>query len=395
MRITPIALVAALTAGAAATPQPKSASRSIDTFAARLHGEVGKKRGNLIYSPASVAMALAMTREGATGVTASELDAVLGATTGADARALGRSLQSTGKAPGPEVAIANRLFGDKQTPFVKRFVDITRDDYGAPIEAVDFRTQSEAARLRINAWVEQQTRTRIKDLLPAGTVGELTRLVLVNAIYMKAQWATPFEARMTKPAAFAIEGAASKQVPTMHGTVEATWGTAAGARMIDLPYTAAPGGPQLAMLIVVPDTAKLAAVEATYAKQGLTGFTAALTSHGDAAVTLPKFKFGSDFNLGDALQALGIKRAFIEDKAEFAAITTAARLHISKVVHKAWIEVDEKGTEAAAATAVITADGSVPGPPHNFKVDRSFAFFIHDLGGTVLFAGRVLDPTAP
>ncbi len=397
-RLTSLVLLSAMTVGAAADPKPAATPpRSIDQFGAKLHAQVGKKQGNLIFSPASIAIALAMTREGATGVTAKEMDETLGKTTGGDAKALLKALQSSpkvgkpGEAMPPELALANRLFGDGKTPFVKRFLDVTRDDYGAPIEAVDFG-KSEAARTLINKWVEKQTRDKIKDLIAPGIVNERTRLVLVNAIYLKAQWVASFHEAATKPAKFTLADGSKKDVPTMHTEASAKLGSYAGARTLDLPYNAVAGGPRLSMLIVVPDKAKLAAIEATYAKEGLAGFLKATNTQSEVNVALPKFKFGSDFSLGDALQAMGMKRAFTEGVAEFDGMTTAQRLHISKVIHKAFIAVDEKGTEASAATAVIMGDDGAT-KARAFFVDRSFAFFIHDENGTVLFGGRVFDPS--
>jgi len=392
-------LVSSLVTGVSAAPAP----RSIDRFGAKLHGQVGqagdKARANLVHSPASIAIALAMAREGAREQTAAEMDAVLGGGAGAEARALLRSLAApaAGPAPGgpmaPELSIANRLFGEQTTAFEKAFLDITRDGYGAPIEALDFRRHHEAARAKINAWVEGQTRNRIKDLLAKGTVDHETRLVLVNAIYLKARWATPFEVSATRPSRFTIEGAGHKQVSTMRTQARGSWGAHAGARMLDLPYEAAPGGPQLSMMLVVPDGARLDAVEAAYAKDGLAPFLAAIGNHGRVNVALPRFKVGSSFDLGDSLKAMGMPRAF-SDLAQFGGISKLPT-KISKVIHKAWIQVDEKGTEAAAATAVVMAEITSidPTPIHDFAVDRSFLFFIHDQDGNVLFGGRVLDPS--
>lgn len=387
-----------------AAPNPKTRQKlAAAPFAATLHGQVGKQSGNLIFSPASISMALAMTREGASGKTAAEMDGVLGAAAGADARALAKSLTGKpakaqpGGATGPEISIANRLYGDAATPFLPRFLDLTRTAYNAPLEAVDFRKNAEAARVAINAWVASQTRDRIKDLLAPGIVTSLTRLVLVNAIYLRAQWETPFEARNTRAAAFTIEGTkAPKQIATMNGEVPARVGEHGGARTLDLPYRAGAEGPRLGMLIVMPKSVSLSAIEKTYTREGLAGFLADTKGQADVNVALPKFKIGTELDLGESLKALGMKRAFVEGEAEFGGMTSAAKLFISKVVHKAWIAVDESGTEAAAATAVVMNGQAarMPNKPVDFKVDRSFAFFVHDEKGNVLFAGRVLDPSA-
>jgi len=322
---------------------------------------------------------------------------VLGATAGADAKAL---LAATAPRPHvegepmpPELAIANRVFADTTTPFEQAFLDTTKNDYGAPAERLDFRTDSDGARQRINAWVEDRTHDRIKDLLAPGTLDSLTRMVLVNAIYLKAQWQTPFEEAATAPAKFAIAGGAAKQVPTMHTIAYARWGDHGGARMLDLPY-ASGGGPQLGMLLIVPDGKDLPDVERAYARDGVLPFLAATSHGGKADVALPKFEVGTTFELADALGALGMRLAF-SDRADFSGLSPVPT-KISAVVHKAWAKVDEKGTEAAAATAVVMAEitsVSVEPPPHPFKVDRSFLFAVHDDKGNVLFAGRVIDPS--
>ena len=385
-----------------ATPAPPAAPApatpaltSLDAFGARLSAELARaKPANLVYSPASLSLALAMTREGARGETAAEMDAVLGANAGPEARALYKALSPAAATAGaPELTIANRLFGDTATPFEPAFVDVTRDGYGAPIQALDFQHHSADARAKINDWVERQTRERIKNLLPASAINATTRLVLVNAIYFKARWATPFAARATQPAQFAVDGAGNKQVATMRTKAHGRWGTHGGARTLDLPYASSAGGPQLSMLFVVPDQGTLGAVETAYAKDGVAPFLAATDGGGEVNVALPKFKIESDFELGETLGRMGMTRAFT-DRAEFGGISKLAT-KISRVIHKAWVEVDEQGTEAAAATGVVMsrATAAAPAMIHDFAVDRSFLFVLHDAGGHVLFAGRVTDPS--
>lgn len=408
-KLTSLLLLGSLLSGASAAPgakparpvpaepaKPVAAKGAIHQFGARLHAQLGTQPGNLIYSPSSMAIALAMTREGALGKTAAEMDAVLGAQAGAEARALLKALASDGKQGGPTLAIANRLFGEQQLAFEKAFLDLTRDGYGAPLELVDFKKSHDAARQRINRWVETQTKDKIKDLLPSGSIDNLARLVLVNAIYLKAQWAQQFEKERTRAAASAVAGGASKQVPTMHGLVGGKLGSHGGARTLDLPYQAAPGGPQLSMLIVVPEGKTLAEVEARYARDGLAPFLAATTRATEVDVALPKFKIATGLELADTLKAMGMKRAFVEGEAEFGGMTKRERLFISKAIHKAFVEVDEKGTEAAAATAVVMTreTASIRPAAPVFKADRSFLFFIHDQHGSLLFGGRVLDPSA-
>jgi serpin B len=365
-------------------------------FAAQLDGQLAKRSGNFLYSPSSISIALAMAREGARGQTADEMDRVLGATNGGNAKAFLTSFKTPAREPGgampPELSVANRIFVDAATTFESPFLEVTSKDYLAPAQLLDFREHAEHARVTINQWVAGQTHDKIKDLLAKGTVNDLTRMVLVNAIYLKAQWATPFPAQATTPAPFAIADGKSKQVTTMHTVAHARWGDHAGARMLDLPYASA-GGPQLGMLLVVPDGKDLAAVEAAYAQEGFAPFMAAVKSGGKADVALPRFEIGTTFELANVLADLGIQRAFSDD-AQFAGISKLPT-KISKVIHKAWAKVDEKGTEAAAATAVVMTEiTSIQiDTPHPFKVDRAFLFFIHDDKGNVLFAGRIMDPS--
>lgn len=392
MRISvPIVLAATtVVASSAAAPTAKSKIAAAP-FGAKLHAQLASRTGNLIYSPSSVAIALAMTREGAAGATARELDAVLGPTARADAKALTKAFAGKPAAGPPEIVIANRLFGDAPG-FERAFLDVTRADYGAALEPVDFRGHGEAGRTTINRWVELQTKNKIKDLIAPGALDAQTRLVLVNAIYLKAAWATPFERSNTKPAAFTIDAAGNqttRQVATMHGRVGSRWGAHAGARMVDLPYV----GSDLRMLIVVPDHAKLATIEADYANQGLAPYLAAADANaGVTILSLPKFKVGGEFELGPALETMGMKTAFSPGAADFRGISTREKLFLSRAIHKAWIEIDENGTEAAAATAIGVEPSSVP-QTQVFAVDRSFLFFIHDRAGNVVFGGRVIDPS--
>ena len=381
------------------TSNPTSPTKPIaaaGTFDARIYGALGATKGNVALSPASILAALAMTREGARGATADEMDRVLDPSARELAKALMKSLQSSSKPdadrPPPELAIANRLFADRMVKLVPEFADVTRRDYAAGVEPVDFRGAAEAAREQINAWVADVTHGRIRDLLPRGVVDEATRLVLVDAIYLRASWATPFE-RATAPAPFAVTGDATKDVATMHGAMSVATGALDHARVIDLPY-AANGGPQLGMLIAVPDDAStLADVEAAYARAGIQPLLHGLGEPAFTTVALPKFEVGSRFELVPALEQLGMQRAFGDD-ADFSGIATSDSLKISNVIHQAWVKVDEKGTEAAAATAVVMRPTAVMLPAKSFAVDRSFLFFIHDASGNVLFAGRIADPSA-
>lgn len=387
--LTSLAVLAALSPSVAHAAPPSA------PFDGALDARVAHDQsGNYVVSPASIELGLEMTREGARGATARELDGALGADTGAAVKALWAAWGTPQTAADmTQLSIANKLFGEQTAHFLPAFLDATQQGYGARLEAVDFAHAADAARRHINDWVAQATHDKIKDLLPPRAVDDATRLVLVDAIYLKAHWAKEFEAGETAPAPFKVSGAGTKQVATMHGELYADWGAHAGARVLDLSYR---GG--LAMLVVVPDSASLAAVESAYQREGFAPFmnaAVASKSHGGIIVALPKFEVATKIELSPALAAMGVKTAFT-GAADFSGMSSDP-VKLSSVIHQAWIKVDEAGTEAAAATAVEMAAGAAPPvstPPH-FDVDRSFLFFVHDTHGNVLFGGRVIDPSAP
>ena len=379
-----------------------------EPFDGALVGQLARgRRGNFVVSPASVALALVLAREGASGASAEQIDRALGPDARASAAKLmsvladfEESLRQAQARAIPEIrqilpplplVIANRLFADARFPLEPAYVDATARAYRAVPEALDFAHAAEPSRARINAWVEATTHGRIQDLLAPGAIHALTRLVLVNAIYMKANWVTTFEPHRTAPAPFQIAGGARVDAQMMHGVPNASYGEHAGARCLDLPYQ--PRTPRLAMLVVVPDRAPLEQVEAAYAREGIAPFLAARQRHEPTILSLPRFTVALHADLMSELSAMGLRAPF-SLSGDFAAISAAEPLGFGAVAHQAWIAVDEEGTEAAAATAMAFAGGGMPPPPkRTFDVDRSFLFFIHDDAGAVLFAGRVLDPT--
>jgi serpin B len=297
-----------------------------------------------------------------------------------------------------KLRIANRLFGEKSYKFEQPFVDKTRQSFGAPLERVDFASSPEPSRAQINGWVQQQTEQRIKDLLPPGCIQSDTKLVLVNALYFLADWLAPFDTAATNDQPFHLSSAQTKNVPTMHKTLGLRMARADGVAVLELPYK----GNDAAMLLVLPDKVDgLAAVEQSLSLARLDAWTAALKPE-SVTVSLPKFEVNPprSMALAPVLGALGIKTAFDKQQADFFAIARPAdprnRLYISEVFHKAFVKVDEKGTEAAAATAVVMAPGGAP-PRRGveFTADHPFLFFIVDKpSGLVLFMGRVSDPSA-
>jgi serpin B len=294
--------------------------------------------------------------------------------------------------------VANRLFGERSYLFEAAFLEAMRAGYGAPLEPTDFRDAPEAARARINGWVEEQTEKRIANLIPPRALDEDTRLVLVNALYFLGDWLEPFEKEATRPAVFHLSTRATIEVPTMHRAGRLGFARRPGLQALELPYK----GGTMSMLIVLPEVLDgLRALEDSLTASGLDHIVGALAPT-RVAVALPRFEVNPEASLplGDVLKGMGMVTAFDRWKADFTGIANPPRpedrLYLSQVFHKAFVKTDEKGTEAAAATAAVMlrATGAPVAPPLEFKADHPFLFFIRDNpSGLVLFMGRVVDPS--
>jgi len=355
----------------------------------RLAGESPK--GNLFLSPYSISSALAMTYAGARGPTAAEMASVLHF--GRDADALHSSfsrLREQLASPADnsfELAVANRLFPAKGFQLLDSFVALARDRYAAPVEQLDFAGATEASRQRINSWVAGQTHDRIRDLLTQGVIDADTAMVLVNAIYFKGVWQQQFDKRATGKMAFSSQGK-TLNVPFMTGTVkDASYGEVDGVQLLELPYK----GGQLSMLVALPEGIDgLAKLEGSLTRDRLDAWLRALAP-GKVQVYLPKYKLESRFELGKTLQPMGMKLAF--GAADFSGMAKQGALAITRVIHKAFVEVNEEGTEAAAATAVIMSRSPEAPRLPVFRADHPFLFAIrHNPSGSILFLGRVVDP---
>ncbi len=380
-------------------------AEATNAFALDLWARVRETPGNQVVSPASIAIALDMTYGGARGDTAAEMARVLHAPDDAAAlhEAAGNVL-STWNDPAREsytLAVANRLFGERAFTFESSFVALTRDRYRAPVEPLDFAGAPEPARVHINDWVAAQTRDRIRDLIPAGAIVADTRLVLTNAVYFLARWILPFERAFTRDAEFFANGTERVEVPTMHLVGHVRYAETESAQVLELAYR----GNEIAMTIVLPrEQGGLAALEAQLDAAHLASFTSSLDASHRVAVSLPKFRVAPEpsMRLREPLRALGMPLAFARGSADFSGIANPPRpddrLYIAEVFHKAFVQVDEEGTEAAAATAVVMARAGAAPPrdtPIPFTADHPFLFFIRDVrSGAILFMGRVVDPSA-
>jgi serpin B len=370
-----------------------SVANANNAFALDLFHKLRTKQGNLFFSPYSISAALTMTYTGARGETATEMQKVLhlpkdpAELQAANAALLRRLTQAGGDRP-YQLSVANALWAQKGYPFLPDFLKLLETNYAAGVIEVDYQAAPEPARARINAWVEEQTRQRIKDLLPAGSVTAQTRLVLVNAIYFKGDWAMQFKKESTSDADFFVS--ADRTVKAKLMFQNGSFGFMQDDRLLalQLPYK----GDELSMILLLPrETGKLAAIEESLSAELLEQIMGKLRKQ-EVMVWLPKFEMTDEMELSRVLSAMGMPRAFSDD-ADFSGMSSVEQLAISAVMHKAFVKVDEEGTEAAAATAVVMWATAMPVEPPSFRADHPFLFLIRDnVSGAILFMGRVSEP---
>ena len=366
-----------------------------------LKEELQGKEDNLFYSPYSISLALAMTYAGARGETAEQMAATLQfmleqerlhpAFNWLDAELASRGESAEGKdGEGFRLNIVNAIWGQKDYEFLTDFLDVLAENYGAGLRILDFITETEKSRLTINDWVSDQTEGRIEDLIPQGAVDALTRLVLTNAIYFNAAWAYPFDEDMTADGPFYLLDGGQVIVPMMKQTESFGYTEGEGYQAVELPYD----GGELSMVVFLPEAGKFESFEEGLQAQQVCDIISGLQST-RVTLMMPKFEFDSEFSLKDTLAEMGMPIAF-SGGADFSGMTGNPELAISDVVHKAFVSVDETGTEAAAATAVIVGLTAVPGESSvKVTIDRPFIFLIRDIEtGAILFVGRVMNPGA-
>ncbi|MFO0614548.1 MAG: serpin family protein [Polyangiaceae bacterium] len=385
-------------------PPTKEAAKDFagasNAFAIDLYGTLRDKPGNVIVSPASVAMAMAIPWAGARGKTSDEIKKVFhfgGAPDeiASSAAKLSAELQDP-KRP-LVLRIANQLYGEQSAPFESPFLELVGKGFGAPLAKVDFKRDFEGARASINGWVLEKTEKKIADLIPSGALSDLTRLVIVNAVYFHGDWEQTFPKDATRKSAF-FAPSGERQADMMHAP-ERQYGYAEadGLKAVSMDYK----GGSMSMVVLLPSERDgLPALEKALTTEKL---DAVIGMMGRRAVnvTLPKFKIAPSeaLALGPTLAGLGMATAFDPRASDFTGISNPSqadeRIHIDKVFHKAFIEVDEKGTEAAAATGIgMNATTSVHPPAAEFVADHPFLFVLRDnASGLVLFMGRVTDPT--
>ena len=365
-------------------------------FAIDLYHQLRGAEGNLFFSPYSISTALAMTYAGARGDTEAQMARVLHFdldhltqealhSAFADLEAHLAQIQAKGDIA---LHVANALWPQVGYAFLAAFLDLCQRCYGVTITPVDYAADPEAARQQINAWVEEKTREKIKELLKPPHVTPLTTMILVNAIYFKGNWASQFDPEDTDDGPFYRLTGDAVKASMMRQKARFGYRETDDLQVLELPYV----GGDLSMLVLLPrEQDGLPALEAALTVENLALWTQRLHAS-EVQVLLPRFKLSGEFDLGETLKAMGMVDAF--GAADFSGMTGQRDLFISAVVHKAFVDVNEEGTEAAAATAVVMGRGFAP-PPPIFKADHPFLFLLRENNsGSVLFLGRVVDPTA-
>jgi len=367
-------------------------------FAFDLYQAVREKDGNLFYSPHSISVALAMTYAGARGETAEQMadtirflleqDRLHPAFNWLDAELASRGEGAQGKdGEGFRLNIVNAIWGQKDYEFLSEFLDLLAENYGAGLRILDFINETEESRLAINEWVSDQTEGHIEDLIPEGVITLLTRLVLTNSIYFNAAWEYPFDEDITADGPFYLLDGGQLTVPMMKQTEAFGYTDGEGYEAVELLYD----GDELSMVILLPAPGDFETLEEELHADKVSDIISGLQLT-EVALTMPKFEFDSEFSLKDNLADMGMPVAF-STGADFSGMTGKPELYIAEVLHKAFVSVDEAGTEAAAATAVPMELTAVPEPPAEVTLDRPFIFLIRDIEtGAILFIGRVLNP---
>ena len=367
-------------------------------FALDLYARLKSADGNLFFSPYSISTCLAMTYAGARGDTAAQMARTLRFETNQPQLAasfgeLQKQLNNEQETTGIELNVANGLWGRKEHLFLPAFLEIAKQSYEANLKQVDFRTQADATRTEINDWVDHKTKGKITGLIQPGALGPATRLVLVNAIYFKGSWAREFNKHSTTQAPFTVAPNQKPEVPLMNLTADFKYAEVDGLQLLELPYA----GDELGMVVLLPTEPNgLKGMENLLKTQTLDRWLA-LAREQKVAVFLPKFKLSAQFSLAKPLAEMGMSDAF-SPNANFSGMDGERDLFISAVVHKAFVDVNEEGTEAAAATGAVMRSNAVmmPRPTPIFRADHPFIFLIRDNhSGSVLFLGRLVDPTHP
>lgn len=357
----------------------------------RLYSEKYRE-DNIFFSPISISNAFAMLYEGARGKTGEEMLKVFHFPKGEKARREGfRTLFQEMNKPGKkyELSIANAIWTQKNYQFLKKYLDLVKNYYGGKATNLDFRQNPEGSRERINKWVESKTKEKIKDLLPKGTITSLTRLVLTNAIYFKGLWVSPFDKGLTKEEDFKITTDKSVKVLMMsHSQAQSfNYAETEDMQILEMPYE----DEDISMLVLLPKGDSLDKLEKNLTPENLKKWCGMLKRE-EVRVYFPRFKLERKYSMVDDLRKLGMPSAFDAGRADFSGLTGKRDLFVTEVMHKAFVEVNEEGTEAAAATGIVLGRTALP-RRFVFRADHPFIFIIQDRKkGNILFLGRLYNP---
>ena len=361
-------------------------------FAFDLYSELDKsEQGNVFYSPYSISAALAMTYEGAKGQTADEMKSVFHFPESNILRpnfaAIYNKINKGNNAY--ELRTGNALWAQYDYQFLEDYTSRVEKYYGGKVANLDFKQETEKSRQTINSFIEEQTNDKIKDLIPAGVLSPMTRLVLTNAIYFKGTWEWEFDKSDTREQDFRITPTNAVKTPMMYmepDKAKFNYADIEDLQILELPYK----GEKISMLILLP-TENLDSIENSLTAEKLTEYKAQMSETKLDSISFPKFEFDTKYFMKETLSAMGMPTAF--GNADFSGMDGTKNLLISQVIHQAFVKVDEKGTEAAAATAVVMKE-SMAMPRNVFRADHPFIFIIQEKEtGNILFMGRVTDPT--
>jgi len=389
--------------GFAAPPSSPAADQAeavngSNAFAVDLYAQLSKQPGNLFFSPESISTAFGMAYAGARGQTATQMQQVFHFTLPPDRLhpAMGALLAGmNAQHKDYELRVADALWAQQDSNFEESYLKLVQSDYGAGLHKVNFKISPDTVRATINAWVEKQTNDKIKDLIGQGALNTSTRLVLTNAIYFKGDWQDPFDAQATQKDEFHLSATQWVTTPMMHRTGGYRYYDGGTFQALELPYA----GNEISMVVLLPkQTDGLPALEQSFTSGVAGEWIQKLQPVEKVILTLPSFTMTQQFELSSTLSAMGMAQAF-SGSADFSGMTGKPEFSISAAIHKAYIDVNEKGTEAAAATAIVmyaTAmrrEAPEP-PPVVFRADHPFLFILLDTkSGSMLFLGRVADPT--
>jgi len=396
--ISLIILTAALVGGCSSQSRTSSGESAAqgsmggkNEFAFRLYRQLESGSDNVFLAPYSISSALAMTYTGAREDTRDEMAHTLGfpednKQLGEQYRDLDKHLHSLTDS-GLVLNVANALWAQKEYGFTRDFIQTNREYFSAGLKEVDFRRRYRAIRDQINRWVEEKTNDKIQDMIGEGVLDRMTRLVLVNAIYFNGKWEYPFSGKRTQQDVFHTLAGRSQKVPFMNQSLRIPYHETALYKAVALPYA----GKHISMVILLPKKAGMMAEVEKNLDAGYYNTLLDSLNPREVDLSIPRFRIEEKYSLNEPLKAMGMRRAF-GGKADFSGMTGKKDLYISDVVHQSFVEVDEEGTEAAAATGVVMRKTSVV-RKKQFKADHPFIFMIKDdQTGTILFLGRLGNP---